>query len=207
MADQTPPKGRPTKSRRQQRAEAQAAATRQRRLRVALIALGVLIVVAVGVISFLNVDDQSGSVEADGWDLPALNGDERVRLADFAGTPVVVNFFSSWCTTCDQELPHFKRISDEVEGEVAFVGVNSLETGDRNLMVERHGIDTWALARDIQGSNQSGLHDSLGGRPGSMPITAFYDAEGNLVDFFGGFVSEPDLIDRLQTLFGVEVSA
>ncbi|MGH2685528.1 MAG: TlpA family protein disulfide reductase, partial [Actinomycetota bacterium] len=142
----------------------------------------------------------SGSADPRAFDLPALAGDGRIRLADFKGKPVVLNFFASWCTTCDFELPGFARVSRELEGEVVFVGVNSQETGDGMLMPERHGITWWPLAEDIGNSD---LHRALGGR--GMPITAFYDAEGNLVDFVGGALDEANLRARVAQLYGVEV--
>lgn len=145
----------------------------------------------------------TGTTEVEAWDLPRLGGEGRVQLADFRGKPVVLNFFASWCTACDFELPGFRRVSEELKGEVAFVGVASLETGDPMTMPERHDITWWLLARDIGGRDGSGLHDALGGR--GMPITAFYDAEGKLVDFVGGALPESALRDRVRALYGVEV--
>lgn len=144
----------------------------------------------------------SGASDPDAFDLPALEGDGRVRLAEFAGRPVVVNFFASWCTSCDFELPGFARVSEELRGKVTFVGVNSLETGDRTAMPERHGITWWPLARDI-GARGNALHAALGGR--GMPITAFYDASGMLVHVEPGALDEPALRGKIRSLFSVEV--
>ncbi|MGI8697753.1 MAG: hypothetical protein ACR2J0_01210, partial [Mycobacteriales bacterium] len=76
--------------------------------------------------------------------------------------------------------PGFAKVSGELRGKVTFVGVSSLETGDRDLMPNRHHITWWPLAKDVGGSNGSGLHDALGGG-NSMPLTAFYDASGRLL--------------------------
>lgn len=204
----TAPKGRPT-NRREGRPSAQRARTRRReRLQWAVVGLvGLGIVAAVGVLSFSGQESQAGATEADDWDLPAVQGEGRVALSDFSGEPLVVNFYASWCTECDRELPYFSTISREVEGQVTFVAVNSLESGSRTEMPERHGIDWWPLARDIKGNNGSGLHDELGVRPGSMPATAFYDTEGNLLDVVNGSIAEADLRANLERFYGVSTGA
>jgi cytochrome c biogenesis protein CcmG, thiol:disulfide interchange protein DsbE len=166
-----------------------------------LLGAGAVVVVAVRAIATLvNSAGDPGSTDAQPFDLPVIEGEGRVRLADFAGTPVVVKFFASWCTACDAELPGFAAVSRELEGEVMFIGVNALETGGRLLMPERHGITWWPLARDIGGRNGSGLHAALGGR--GMPITAFYDEAGRLLHVDGGAVPEQALRARLADLYG-----
>lgn len=167
-------------------------------------AAAVLVLVVVGFVAFRGSSAGSGSTEPMSFDLPALHGDERVRLADFQGTPVVVNFFASWSIACDAELPGFAGVSEDLIGEVQFVGVNALETGDGDLMPDRHGITWWPLARDIGGAQGSGLHDALGGGSG-MPITAFYDGRGTLLEVVRGAIPEPALREKVADLYGVAV--
>jgi cytochrome c biogenesis protein CcmG/thiol:disulfide interchange protein DsbE len=144
----------------------------------------------------------SGVSDPAAFDLPAIEGDARVRLADFRGKPVVVNFFASWCTACDFELPGFARVSDELRDQVTFVGVAALETGDPVTMPERHGITWWPLARDI-GSRGNDLHAALGGR--GMPVTAYYDDTGNLLHVETGAIDEATLRERITSLYQIEV--
>lgn len=194
-------------SRREREAARRAASARKVRMQwAAVIGVGVAIMAVIAFFSFQGQETQSGESAADAFDLPAIEGDGRVALADFAGKPLVVNFFASWCTACDAELPYFAEISEQVRDEVTFVGVNALENGDRLSMPERHGITWWPLARDIGGNNGSGLHDDLGIRPGSMPGTAFYDADGTLLTVVPGSVSEADLRANLQQFYGVDTS-
>lgn len=133
--------------------------------------------------------------------MPRLNGDGDVRLASFHGKPTVVNFFASWCTACQGELPGFATVSRELQGKVNFIGVNSLETGDGLAMARQFGVDWWPIARDVNGQQASGLHDALGGR--GMPITAFYDANGKLLYVSPGALPETTLRATLQQYYGV----
>lgn len=170
-----------------------------------IIGAGVLIV---GGIIALQIRDQLdpggvGVVTLEDWDLPALDQDTnpegRVRLADFSGTPTVVNFFASWCDACDDELPAFREVALALEGQVDFVFVNSNETGNWRSMAERNDIEQFALAKDIEGTRRNGLYRSLRGT-GGMPITAFYDADGHHVDTAFTAFNRAALEQALQSL-------
>jgi cytochrome c biogenesis protein CcmG/thiol:disulfide interchange protein DsbE len=165
-------------------------------------------VVIVGAIVFSGVRDAAddggeGVIARESFDLPDLTDDEnpdsRIRLADFEGTPTVVNFFASWCTACDAELPAFRHTALALEGEVDFIFVNSNESGNWKPMAERNDIEQFTLAKDIQGISRNGLYRDLGGT-GGMPITAFYDAAGNLVDTAFTAFDESSLDRRLRAL-------
>jgi thiol-disulfide isomerase/thioredoxin len=46
---------------------------------------------------------------------------ETVDSSELRGTPVVLNFYASWCTICDRELPDFQRVSDRLDGAVRVI--------------------------------------------------------------------------------------
>jgi cytochrome c biogenesis protein CcmG, thiol:disulfide interchange protein DsbE len=135
------------------------------------------------------------------WQLPRLGGPGQVTLASFRGHPLVVDFFASWCTACQGELPGLATVSAELKGKVTFAGVDSEETGNGLAMAQRYGIDWWPLAVDSGGAENSGLHDDLGAL--GMPVMAFYDGGGRLLTVVPGAISETDLRTRLHDLFGI----
>jgi len=180
-----------------------AAARRRRRLRIGALAAGAAVLVGVTLLASRGGPTAAGSGDPARWALPRLGGSGEVRLADFAGKPTVVNFFASWCDQCRAELPGFARLSKEVAGQVNFVGVNSLDDGQGLPMAKEFGIDAWPLARDLGSGSSGELHDRLGGQ--GMPITAFYDPGGKLVDFGDGALPEATLRAKLRELFGLNV--
>ncbi len=202
----TQSKARPTPSRRP-------SATTRRRAPSPLVIGGIVAALVAGVvlISVLTSGGDTGSTDSAAWDLPALgdtadaDDDGRITLSDYTGTPVVVNFFASWCTSCEAELPRFDTAATATSGEVEFVFVNSNETGNWRPMAERTGIDDRVLARDINGNGGNGLYFSLGGT-GGMPVTAFYDAAGTLVHVDLGELSSSVLSERLAILYGLDVT-
>ena len=175
------------------------------RARLAGVAVAIVVAAVVGMFLLRPGDSAhppttaASSTDPAHFDLPQLGGPGRVRLADFRGRPVVVNFFASWCTACRGELPGFRRVAQEMRGRVGFVGVNSQETGDGLAFARENGIGSWPLARDVEGTQDSGLHDALGAR--GLPITAFYDASGRLLTVHLGAFTEEALRAKLQEFY------
>jgi len=66
----------------------------------------------------------SGATAPD-FSLPRLGGGTPVSLSGFRGTPVVLNFFASWCAHCLPELPALGVLARSEAGRVAVVGVDS----------------------------------------------------------------------------------
>jgi thiol-disulfide isomerase/thioredoxin len=189
----------------------------QRRLPWVLGGLGVVIIAVVAALALGSGSGGSGGSGPSGnvtdparFDLPAIEGSGRVRLADFKGKPVVVNFFASWCGPCQQELPDLAAAAKKLTGKVAFVAVNSKElSASAGLALARSkGLPEAGvtLARDVGGQGGSGLHDSYEVR-NAMPVNAFYDAAGKLRYVAPGQLTPEKLATQLQQLFGITVPA
>lgn len=130
--------------------------------------------------------------------LPALEGNADLRLRDFAGGPVVVNFFASWCVPCVTEMPDIERVKQDLGSDVAFVGINVNDTvEDARSLVERTGV-SWQVARDVDGE----LVQTVG--VVAMPTTLLIDAGGNVVEHHTGVLSEGQLRDLIESRFGID---
>jgi cytochrome c biogenesis protein CcmG, thiol:disulfide interchange protein DsbE len=49
----------------------------------------------------------------------------KVTLTAYAGHPVIVNFFASWCAPCQRETPMLARFYSSMHGRVTVLGVDS----------------------------------------------------------------------------------
>ncbi|MFO1422341.1 MAG: redoxin domain-containing protein [Candidatus Competibacteraceae bacterium] len=73
--------------------------------------------------------------------LPGLDG-RPVRLADFRGQWVIVNFWASWCAPCLLEMPELESFHQAQRGRAVVIGVNfeDITLGEIRSFVERLGV-------------------------------------------------------------------
>lgn len=169
-------------------------------MRVGGVAAAVLFV-AIAVFAFSSGEQAEGNTETEAWDLPALEGEERIALHQFSGKPTVAAFFASWCEICQRELPGFAQLANIVGDEVSFVGINTMNNGSGLAFAQDRGIGHWPLARDIGLGDGRQLATNFGAR--GSPTTVIYDESGAVVDVTLGRLTAQDLAVKLNQFFGV----
>lgn len=113
-----------------------------------------------------------------------------VKLSDFIGKPVVLNFWASWCPPCKSEMPDFQEVYQELGGQVQFLMVNTTVSdtmADAKAFIQSMGYTfpvfygTQDLASIAYGIN-------------SWPNTCFINAKGQLVARANGAISKATLL-------------
>ena len=106
-----------------------------------------------------------------------VNGD-IVRLSDFRGKVVVLNFWATWCPPCRAEMPDFQEVFEarEAAGDFAILAVDKLleDTEDAvRQFVEEFGL-TFAVGFD----ETDEIFERYNVR--GLPSTFFIDRDGIL---------------------------
>ncbi|MEE8331035.1 MAG: DUF3179 domain-containing (seleno)protein [Acidimicrobiia bacterium] len=126
----------------------------------------------------------------------AMFDGSNATFADYHGTPLVVNFWASWCPSCVAELSAaFRPVQQSLGDQVAFLGLNIQDERDKAAaLVDETGV-LFDLAEDPDGS----LYTQFGGL--GMPFTVFIDANGFVIDKHNGPLTEGQLASRIDELF------
>ena len=163
--------------------------------RVLLFLVPVLVVLVIlGIATYRKADvPQIGERVPDF--IAELLGDEgSLALSDLRGTPVVINFWASWCGPCEDEAPLFKRAHEAYGDRIAFLGVDIKDArSDALEFVTRYGLDYPSVRDETQE-----IYAAYGLT--GQPETFFIDADGILVEHVAGPVDEARLFDTLDIL-------
>jgi peroxiredoxin len=114
------------------------------------------------------------------------------QLADLRGSPVVLNFWSSTCAPCLQEMPAIDQVARSAKGAVTVVGVDVTDTeAAGKQMVTRTGV-TYRNARDPGGDVLAVFGAA------ALPHTVLIDARGKVVDTHSGALTAGELTALLR---------
>ena len=120
--------------------------------------------------------------------------DGRISLEELRGTPVVLNFWASWCIPCREEAPDLAATARAYRDDVAFLGLDIQDfVKDARRFLEREEVP-YPSVRD--GSNRSYTSFGLTG----VPETYFIDARGRIVAHATGAVTREQLERNLVLL-------
>lgn len=130
-------------------------------------------------------------------ELPNLDtGQFAELLTQLRGTPVVVNYWASWCSPCKAEMPLLAAAARKYGAKIQFLGVDVLDGRNGAIgFLRAYGVPYPSLfdpAGDL--ANAIGL---LG-----PPGTFFYDAEGSLVTTVPGQLTSTSLQQGLASISG-----
>ena len=115
-----------------------------------------------------------------------VNG-KAVKLSDYFGKPIVLNFFASWCGPCRTEMPAFQAKYLELRSEIHFLFVSIDESfADAKKYVNLQGF-SFPIFHDRNGSAASTYKVT------SIPSSFFINKDGVLVAYAVGALSYASL--------------
>ena len=122
--------------------------------------------------------------------------EQPATFAGYAGCPLIVNFFASWCVPCVTEMPDFERFWNAHGAQVAVLGLAANDRlEDAIAMVADRGVTYRA------GLDEGELFIDFGGL--GMPTTVFVSPEGQILETHSGLLTLDDITARAEEHFGL----
>jgi len=132
--------------------------------------------------------------DAPAFTLAALGAPGRqVSLSQYAGQPVIVNFWASWCAPCQQETPLLARWRAQ-HGHVALLGLDENDATVSALEFARAKGVSYPLAFDPDMSAASAYGVN------ALPQTFFLNARHQIVAHVAGVVTPALLATNLSLM-------
>lgn len=125
---------------------------------------------------------------------------KQVKLSDFNGKPVIINFWATWCGFCVEEMPLFQSYYEEYGDKIEFMMINATdgnkETEDKvtSFISEEGYTFPVYLDKNIKLISELGIS--------SFPTTVIIDKDGFIADVKLGMYNEKQLKETIEKHLG-----
>ncbi len=126
------------------------------------------------------------------------NGNE-VRLSDYKGKPVVLNFWATWCYYCKEEMPDFDKAYQNYP-DVQFLMVNATDGKRETVDVAKAYIEKEQYSFDV--FFDTALEAVNAYYVTGFPCTYFIDKDGFLVTRGSGMLDYETLEKGIAMIVG-----
>ena len=136
--------------------------------------------------------DVKGAAAPD-FTLASLPDTKPVKLSDFKGKAVVINFWATWCEPCKVEMPWFVEFQKQYGPQgLQILGVAQDDSGADAItkFAQEMKVDYPVL----QGKNAVG--DAYGAE--FLPTTVYIGRDGKIIDRVTGLVSKSEIEDNIK---------
>jgi thiol-disulfide isomerase/thioredoxin len=145
---------------------------------------------------------QMKSGTAPDFSLQSLDG-KTVRLSDFRGKPVVLNFWATWCGPCKIEMPWFVDLQKQYgPAGVQFLGVAMDDASPKDIAEFAESMKVnypILIGKESVGDDYGGVQ--------FLPETFYIDRNGKVVDKAFGLKGRGEIEDAVKKLLSLSAVA
>ena len=142
------------------------------------------------------------STVAPDFSLESLEG-KTMRLSDFRGKAVLLNFWATWCGPCKIEMPWFVELQQKYGSQglqVVGVAMDDASKEDIAKFAQDMGVNYPVLI------GKEAVGDSYGGIP-ALPETFFIGRDGKVVDKILGLRGKAEIEDAIKKALNTQPTA
>ena len=127
------------------------------------------------------------------FQLQALDG-KPLRLSDYRGKAVLLNFWATWCGPCKIEMPWFVDLQKKYgpQGlQILGVAMEDTDTADIQKFVKEMGVN-YPVAR-----GREAVGEAYGGVMG-LPTSFYIGRDGKIVEQSAGLIGKDEIEKHIQ---------
>ena len=138
--------------------------------------------------------NESEKIKAPDFTVLDYEGNE-VKLSDFEGKPVVLNFWATWCYYCKEEMPDFNKAYKE-NPDVQFLMVNATDGVRETVEIAKQYITEQGFEFPVVfDTKQEAVYAYY---VTGYPATYFIDKNGKFVTYANGMLSYDNLLKGIS---------
>ncbi|SET38515.1 Peroxiredoxin [Oceanobacillus limi] len=136
---------------------------------------------------------KKGNIAPD-FELTTLDG-ETVKLSDFQGEKVMLNFWATWCGPCRSEMPDMEKFYHDKD--IAILAVNLTDTEIRESDVSEF-VDEYQITFPILMDETAEVADQY--RINPIPTTYLIDTKGRIHNVAFGALNYERMVDEFEKM-------
>jgi thiol-disulfide isomerase/thioredoxin len=140
------------------------------------------------------IENKESAGLAPNFDLTSTDG-KNVKLSDFRGKVVIVDFWATWCPPCRKGIPDLIELQNEFKDKLVVIGVSLDQDTKPDVVpfIKKYGINYPV----VYGTNQV-IMDY--GSINAIPTSFVINKEGKIVDKHIGLVPKSDLETKIKEI-------
>ncbi|WP_010529490.1 TlpA family protein disulfide reductase [Lentibacillus jeotgali] len=128
------------------------------------------------------------------FELTTLEG-ETVRLSDYRGERVIVNFWATWCPPCRAEIPDFQKLYNEKDVEILAVNLTATEEGEEGV---RNFVNEFEMTFPVPMDANSDVATTY--QVQAYPTSYMIDSNGRIQFFAMGAMNYDLMVEELSKM-------
>ena len=136
-----------------------------------------------------------GNNAAPEFTLYTLDGEE-VKLSDYLGKVVILDFWATWCAPCRKGIPDLISIQNKYKDDLVVIGISLDQPATQDQLIpfiKNYGINYPIVLGNIEVSAAYGNIQAI-------PTSFIIDQEGNIINKHIGLVPKSTLIEEINLL-------